>query len=282
MRAPAVLLLLLLLFLAFSLGWSERFARADDAAPALEELKAGYALKKQGDCRDAVPHFVASQRLAPSAKALLNLADCELRLGDVVAARAHAVAGLELARQRNDDELAAIAQAQIVAIDAARAAAARHATPLEPEPVEPAPSTSQPQAPPPQNPDQSATPPPALRPASPRAEKTGTPTGRVVAYVLGGAGVVGIGIGAGYGIDAISKNGASNAGGHCDSAGCDPAGKRLREQALSSATVSTVAFGVGLAALAAGIVLYAVTPGGVEVQPSVGASYGGVTVGGRW
>lgn len=280
MRAPAVLLL----FLGLSLGWSERFARADDAASAREELKAGYALKKRGDCRDAVPHFVASQRLAPSAKALLNLADCELRLGDVVAARAHAVAGLELARRRKDDELAAIAQAQIVAIDAARAAAARRATPVEPEPVEPAPSTSQRQAPPPPppNPDESATPPPALRPASPRAEKTGTPTGRVVAYVLGGAGVVGIGIGAGYGIDAISKNGASNAGGHCDSAGCDSTGKRLREQALSSATVSTVAFGVGLAALAAGIVLYVVTPGGVEVQPSVGASYGGVTVGGRW
>lgn len=279
MRAPGVLLL----FLALSLGWSERFALADDSASALEELKAGYALKKQGDCRGAVPHFVASQRLAPSAKALLNLADCELRLGDVVAARAHAVAGLELARQRKDDELAAIAQAQIVAIDAARAAAARHATALEPEPVEPAPSTPQPQAPPPPpNPDKSATPSLALRPASPHAEKTGTPTGRVVAYVLGGAGVVGIGIGAGYGIDAISKNGASNSGGHCDSAGCDPTGKRLREQALSSATVSTVAFGVGLAALAAGVVLYAVTPGGVEVQPSVGASYGGVTVGGRW
>ncbi|HEY6459343.1 MAG TPA: hypothetical protein VIY73_04305 [Polyangiaceae bacterium] len=273
MRIPAILLFSVVL----SLGGSERLARADDAASALAELKLGYALKKDGNCRDAVPHFLASQRLAPSDKALLNLADCELRLGDVAAARTHAVAGLDLARQHKDDELAAIAQAQIVAIDAAQADAAKHAMPLEPAPVPPppAPPQTQPVAEP------VVAPPPTPLQPPPQPEKRGTPTGRVVAYVLGGAGVVGIGIGTGFGIDAISKNGASNASGHC-TGGCDSTGKSLREQALSSATASTVAFGVGLAALAAGVVLYVVTPGGVEVQPSVGASYGGVTVGKRW
>lgn len=276
MRAPAILLLVV----AFSLGSGERFARADDAASALEELKVGYGLKKEGNCRDAVPHFVASQHLAPSAKALLNLADCELRLGDAAAARAHATEGLDLARQRKDDELAAVAQTQIDAIDAAQAAAARHPSPLEAE---------HPPAPPQAQPNQPAVPPPAPGPQAPSApqqapavpEKASTPTGRVVAYVLGGAGAVGIAVGAGYGIDAISKNNASNANGHCTD-GCDSVGKPLREQALSSATVSTVAFAAGLAALAAGVVLYVVTPGGVEVEPSVGASFGGVTVGGRW
>src|SRR6185312_323392 len=93
----------------------------------------------------------------PSAKALLNLADCELRLGDVADARVHAVAGLDLARQRHDDELAAVAQGQIDAVDAAQAAAARNAPPPSspPQPAEPS----------------SATPPAVIPPAQAKEEK---------------------------------------------------------------------------------------------------------------
>jgi hypothetical protein len=80
----------------------ERSARADDPAAALEQLKQGYTLKEAGRCADAVPHFVESQRLAPTPKALLNLADCEDQLGDLVSAQEHSVAARDLAQQRAD------------------------------------------------------------------------------------------------------------------------------------------------------------------------------------
>lgn len=89
-------------------------AHADDAA--ITELKAGYALKQAGKCQEALPHFLASYKLSPSAKSLLNLADCESRTGDLVSAKLHAAQGRELARQGHDGFGATPEDAELVSV----------------------------------------------------------------------------------------------------------------------------------------------------------------------
>jgi hypothetical protein len=92
--------------------------RADNASDAIDELRQGYALKKEGNCRDALPHFVRSFQLDAKPKALLNRADCEAQTGDLVAAQGHAAQGLQLARQTNDAELSSVAEAQLGGVEA--------------------------------------------------------------------------------------------------------------------------------------------------------------------
>jgi hypothetical protein len=79
---------------------------ADDAH---EELKTGYALKQEGRCADAIPHFKRSVQLDRSPKALLNLADCEAQIADLVDAQSHATEGRELASQLQDAKLQSVA-----------------------------------------------------------------------------------------------------------------------------------------------------------------------------
>ncbi|HTB78242.1 MAG TPA: hypothetical protein VK762_33590 [Polyangiaceae bacterium] len=92
-------------------------ARAAESGEALDELRQGYSLKQAGHCQDALPHLARSFQLQPSARAALNLSDCEQRLGDLVAAEAHAAQGADLARQQKNDELAGVADEQLAAIE---------------------------------------------------------------------------------------------------------------------------------------------------------------------
>ena len=77
-------------------------ARADDPSEALDQLKQGFALKEQDKCADAMPHFERSYQLDPRPKALLNMADCEQRLGKLVTARRHFTEGRDIARREGD------------------------------------------------------------------------------------------------------------------------------------------------------------------------------------
>jgi hypothetical protein len=79
---------------------------------------------------------------------------------------------------------------------------------------------------------------------------------RPVGLVLGGLGVVGVGVGAVFGLKAQSSNKQSKADGHCDANGCDPVGKGLRNDAFSAARVSTALFIAGGALVAGGVTLY--------------------------
>jgi hypothetical protein len=92
-------------------------AYAADAPTAIDELKQGYTLKQAGNCQDAVPHFKHSFELDPKPKALLNLADCEAQLGELVAAQGDAARGRDLAVQANDQELASVASGQLSGIE---------------------------------------------------------------------------------------------------------------------------------------------------------------------
>ncbi|WP_438022978.1 tetratricopeptide repeat protein [Sorangium sp. So ce233] len=80
---------------------------------------------------------------------------------------------------------------------------------------------------------------------------------RVLALTTGGAGLVGLGLGAVFGAQAIARRDASN-NGHCDARSrCDAAGVALRAGAQEAGTASTIAFSAGAAALlAAGVLLW--------------------------
>ncbi len=90
-------------------------------------------------------------------------------------------------------------------------------------------------------------------------------TVRVVALVSGGLGLVGLGLGAAFGLDANAKKSdyqQREAGGRCD-AEC----VSLSKDAVGEATASTIAFVAGGALVAAGAVLWLTAPsGGVEAR----------------
>ena len=80
---------------------------------------------------------------------------------------------------------------------------------------------------------------------------------RIAGIASTGAGLVVLSFGLAFGADAISKLGASNAGGHCGPSNrCDMEGITLRNSADSSATASTALFLVGFVAIAVGATLF--------------------------
>lgn len=66
-----------------------RAAHAGDPAAAREQLKIGYALSQEGKCALALPHLEESLRLDPKAITLLNLANCEEKVGKLTEALGH-------------------------------------------------------------------------------------------------------------------------------------------------------------------------------------------------
>jgi hypothetical protein len=111
-------------------------------------------------------------------------------------------------------------------------------------------------------------------------------TQRILAIVAAGVGVVGLGVGTGYGIDAMSKhNAAHNA---CPSSQCsDSNGVNLWNQAVSAGNVSTAGFIIGAVGLAGGAALwFTAKPGssesGEKRGTQVGLGPGGVQMKGVW
>jgi hypothetical protein len=311
-------------------GLSAGAAHASDPAAAREQLKQGWALKEAGRCSEAIPHFVESQRLDPKPKALLNLADCEDRLGDLVSAQQHSVQARDLARQDADPLLLAVAEQHLAALDkrlprltivlahdtppdtavsrdgtalgsvslgvalpanpgkhVVVASVAGHADrTFEVELAEGAQQSIE------------VAPGDALAPPAPQvvaapAVLTPPPSSwtarKSVALSLVVVGTAGMAVGAVFGVLAIGKNNDSNANNHCNASGCDPTGTQLRNDALTDATVSTVAFGAGVAVAAAGVVLWWTAPaqqvtsaGRLEVAPSLGPHQAGLSLAGVW
>jgi hypothetical protein len=138
---------------------------------------------------------------------------------------------------------------------------------------------------PPVTPIPGPTPPPVEEPNAGRARSQ-----RIVAgAVVGGLGLVGIALGAGFGAGAMGKQ--SDAKAHCDALNrCDPTGLTLRHDGITDATVSTVGFVVGGVALAAGVVLVLTAPsapkthaaGGVPLSMQVAVGPGNFHLSGSW
>jgi hypothetical protein len=91
--------------------------------------------------------------------------------------------------------------------------------------------------------------------ATPASDADGTShASRLPAYVVGGVAIVGLGVGAIAGLQAMSKK--SEADSQCPAKQCDPAGRAIISDAQTAATVSTVGFGVGIAGAVATVWLY--------------------------
>jgi hypothetical protein len=117
---------------------------------------------------------------------------------------------------------------------------------------------------------------PAAASSAPAGPERGAATGagdgqRTIGLIVAGLGVVGVGIGTAFGLSASSTYDASN-NGHCAGNQCDQTGLDDRSSASTKAAISTVAFGVGGAAIVGGLVLYLVAPraSSVSVAPVMG------------
>jgi hypothetical protein len=139
-----------------------------------------------------------------------------------------------------------------------------------------------------------ATPPPSPPPALPeaRAPERGEPrrglgAQRIAAIVAAGAGVVSIGLGGYFGVQALSKH--SDYVAHCPNNVCDPTGIQLHDDAASDATAATIAMTAGAVLVAGGAVLWLTAPStgrasgtALRLQPAVGARSGGLSLEGAW
>ncbi|HVJ15557.1 MAG TPA: hypothetical protein VM686_08950, partial [Polyangiaceae bacterium] len=113
---------------------------------------------------------------------------------------------------------------------------------------------------------------------------------RTIGLIVGGAGLVSLGVGGFFGLQAQSLNEDSKADGHCDAQNqCDATGGEKREDAKSAATVSTIAFVAGGVLTATGVTLFLV--GGPKKQeaaahvvatPAVGRNEAGMIIRGRF
>jgi len=124
---------------------------------------------------------------------------------------------------------------------------------------------------------------------------TGT-TQRVLGLVVAGTGLVGLGLGAYFGVQTFDKSDAARAA--CPTSPCpDRAAVELNDEAKASGVLSTVSFAAGAGALLAGSILYFTAPSGssgpsspgngrAKAAPSVGVAvtpaYSGVRVGGTF
>lgn len=89
-------------------------------------------------------------------------------------------------------------------------------------------------------------------------QRKGNPTLRTVGYGLAGLGIVGVGVGAVFGIQALGKNG--DAKDVCPETQCaNSDGVQASKDAKSAATISNIAVGAGILALAGGVVLVLVS-----------------------
>ncbi|WP_437669931.1 hypothetical protein [Sorangium sp. So ce131] len=283
-------------------------ARAEDKAGAVALFREAGALVDAGQPARACPKYEESLRLYDSANTRYFLADCYERIGKMasawaqfleVAARVHASG--DRAKEAKARERAAAVQPKVsrlaVVVEAASTPGLevkRDGAPVGPGqwgvpmPVDAGTHVVEASAPGKRawtarvevKPD-GATSTLVVRaleddPASGDAgDAGGAGSGRrALALVTGGAGVVAVGVGTALAFAAKSTFDESRP--FCNGDRCNQRGMDLRDSAVARANVATVVFGVGLAAIAGGGVLWLTAK-----SPAQGASIGLVpTVGG--
>ena len=112
---------------------------------------------------------------------------------------------------------------------------------------------------------------------------------RTIGWVVAGVGVVGLGLGAGFGLSSIGKRNESRS--HCVVDQCDADGVGLRDDAIRNGNIATIATIAGGAAVVGGLVLVLTAPkatepreqaGRLRAVPSVGLNGGGFTLQGNF
>jgi hypothetical protein len=276
-------------------------ARAQDNSAAVESLfDEGRKLAATGDYAAACPKFLASYNLEHRVGTLLNLADCYERNGRVASAWARFVEARALAARSNQQERVDFAAQHAADLEPRRSmltilvpnpsrglVVKRDGVVVDEAvfgvavPVDGGSHTIEATAPDkepltdsltlrPESDSQTYTLPaladiPKEIPAAGDAatQPGGTNARAIVGLTLAGVGVVGAGIGAYFGVAALSKNSDStpycNVGGMKDN--CWGPGVTYRNDAVSDATISTVLVSVGAAAIVGGVVLWITTHG---------------------
>jgi serine/threonine-protein kinase len=291
-----------------------------DQAAAEALFKDGRRLYDAGDYVRACPKLAESQRLDPAPGTLINLASCYEKSGRTASAWITFKLAIASSRQKGHDDWAKLAQDRAAALepklsrlvlvvpkesdvdglalkrDGAEVGRAEWGTPI---PVDPGPHVVEATAPHKKTWSQSVDvgddaktttvtlPTLADGPGGEVPVDAHAAPGsgqRTVGLVLAGVGVVGLGASAIFGLTAMSKE--SDALSHCkQDTYCTPEGVSLGSDAKSAATISTITFALGAAALTGGLILYFSAPKRTEEQaPKVGlrVSPGGVGVGGTW
>lgn len=281
--------------------------RADDAG-AERLFDDGRALMKAGRYPAACEKFLASEHLSPAGGTELNLADCYVKIGRTAsawalyrqaagrAAAAHVV-GAEAAALEHATRLEPLLSTLAVEVvaPASDLEVLRDGEKVPREawgtavPVDPGPHAVEARRPGfvafswKGSVDGGAAHARVQVPELERAAVTPVPVSsdgsvlRTGAWFVGGAGVVALGLGAAFGLHAMSQNDAASA--LCPNASrcADRAALDRADEARTFATVSTVSFVAAGALVATGVVLFLVSPR-VVVAPTVG----GVWIGGAF
>lgn len=290
-------------------GWSAPTTQEVAAAEALFEE--AQALLEKGEFAPACDRLEKSQKLDPQVGTLIYLATCHEQLGKTATAwiefkdaRAQAEAAGKAERVKQADEGVArveplLARAsikvtapspdEVVTINGAPVKVFETALPFDPgtlaveatapgkkkhtQSVELAAKASVEIVVPALEADTAAPPPSSGK-------------DHTLAWVVGGAGLGVTALGFAFGGVAMAQQGAADDG-HCDATTCDQEGLDLYDQANAFAWASNITVGVGLAAVATGVVLFFVAPGGgddgkekaARVVPLVVPTRGGLTLG---
>jgi hypothetical protein len=127
-----------------------------------------------------------------------------------------------------------------------------------------------------------AAPPAAVAPGSeaPPADSGGLGTQKILAIVAGGVGVVGLGLGSIFGLEAMSKkNDAQSA---CPDKCASDDGVNKWNDAASAGNVATIGFIIGGVGLVGGAVLWLTAPSAGAAKTQVGLGPEGLRVRGTW
>lgn len=297
-------------------------APSQDVAAAQALFEEGRALMQKNQFDQACAKFAESQRLGPAAGTLLNLGECYLKLGKTATAWAtfkEAVSAAQSAgqgdREQYAKERAAEVEPQLLKLtikvdtpeqpglvvkrDGVALGKAAWGTPV---PVDPGAHVVEATATGKKawtaNVDASADKNlelvvPALEDAPPEATGGSGSTQKWIGLGVAGLGVVGVTVGAVFGLGAISSNDEAKT--HCRTDTlCDAEGVELTDTAKGQATASTAFFIVGGAALVGGAILFFTAPGDgaktkdgvptsrVRFAPSFGPSVAGIGASGTW
>ncbi|HVR18461.1 MAG TPA: tetratricopeptide repeat protein [Polyangiaceae bacterium] len=301
---------------------SPAFAQSGSSKATAEALfTEGRALASSGKCDEAIPKFQASQKLDPGVGTLLNLAECYEQVGRTASAWAEYREVISLARLAGSKEREELATQKAKALepklsrlaikvtgDASGLTITRDGEAVEAAelgvaiPVDPGQHVIEASAPGKQKFSQSievgkdadskvveipalAEGGAAVTEPTDEAAKSGSSNGstqRTIGLVLGGVGIVGVAVGAIFGLQAGSK--WDDAKAKCDDYpyGCGDDGVKLADDANSAATISTIGFIAGGVLIAGGATLWLTAGSGDDKAVAVGVGPGTLRIKGRF
>lgn len=282
-------------------------ANATEPASAREQLKLGYLLAQEGKCAEAIPHLTESLRLDPKAITIINLADCEEKVGKLADAMGHWVDARARARVENQRPIEEEATTRLGSLEPRLARLTIHLSPTAPAgafverdgvvlgapsigialPIDPGAHSVVVKAPGREERRTQLTlaegevkrvdveAGPAVAPSSPPAAvppttNAASPTASTSPLVFVGFGVAAVGAAIGAVTGTMSLGAASDAERACPNLSCSATALDDVATGRTLGTVSTVAFVVAGAAAALGT--YALVWGGTRREPKANVS----------